>query len=119
MRATATVLFIASLASTALGAATKFYSDANCENEIGKKVYNGFDTGDAPIPKEAVAIKTDSIFDVWFAYQKNDGEGCKGDLILRLHNDECYNLEKDLGYAGCTRLCTNGLGGGECASSPA
>ncbi|KAL2161878.1 hypothetical protein VTH06DRAFT_7662 [Thermothelomyces fergusii] len=111
MRAAATVLLIASLFSTALGAATKFYSDTNCKHEIGKKVYNGFSTGDAPIPKEAVAIKTDSILDVWFSYQKNDGKNCVGDLILTLKNN--------LGSAGCTRLCTNGLGGGRCASSPA
>ncbi|KAL2167698.1 hypothetical protein VTG60DRAFT_917 [Thermothelomyces hinnuleus] len=119
MRATATVLFITSLASTALGAATKFYSDDKCEHEIGKKVYNGFSTGDAPIPKEAVAIKSDSVFDVWYSYQRNDGKNCQGELILKLDNGKCYNLEKDLGSAGCTRLCVNGLGGGRCASSPA
>ncbi|KAL2140540.1 hypothetical protein VTI28DRAFT_3658 [Corynascus sepedonium] len=117
MRATTTILFIASVASTALGAATKFYSDEECKNEIGKKVYNLLDSGDAPIPPEAVAIMTDSAVDTWYAFQRSEGSHCKGDLIMKVENEKCFKLKEDLGYAGCTRLCVNGLGGGSCASN--
>ncbi|KAL1841474.1 hypothetical protein VTJ49DRAFT_7029 [Mycothermus thermophilus] len=58
-----------SFAAPALGAATKWYSDPDCENFIDKKVYNGFATGDAIIPPEGVrAIKVDSLTSVWFGY---------------------------------------------------
>ncbi|KAG7284307.1 hypothetical protein NEMBOFW57_010679 [Staphylotrichum longicolle] len=117
MRATATILFIASLATTALGAATKMYDDENCSNEVDKKVFNGFSTGDAPITDNIKSIKTDAISDVWFAYQDNDGKGCKGDLITRINDGDCIKIA-DLGI-GCTRLCGGGLGGGSCASTTA
>ncbi|KAL2022229.1 hypothetical protein VTK56DRAFT_5839 [Thermocarpiscus australiensis] len=117
MRATATILFIAGLASTALGAATKMYDDENCENQVDKKVYNGFSDGDAPITDNVKSIKVDSVFDVWYAYQDNDGKGCKGDLIEKLDNGKCIKVA-DLGI-GCTRLCPNALGGGDCASTTA
>ncbi|KAK4237071.1 hypothetical protein C8A03DRAFT_16348 [Achaetomium macrosporum] len=115
MRATATLLFIAGLASTAFGAATKMYDDDNCENEVDKKVFNGFSTGDAPIPGNIKSIKTDAILDTWFAYQRNDGSGCKGDLLTRVEDGKCIKVA-DLGI-GCTRLCAGGLGGGDCAAT--
>ncbi len=117
MRATTTVLFIAGLASTAFGAATKMYDDENCSNEVDKKVFNGFANGDAPITDNIKSIKTDSITDVWFAYQDNDGSKCKGDLITSVKNGDCIKVAT-LGI-GCTRLCSGGLGGGSCASTTA
>ncbi|KAK4098531.1 hypothetical protein N658DRAFT_455089 [Parathielavia hyrcaniae] len=117
MRATATILLLAGLASTALGAATKMYDDENCKNEVDKTVFNGFATGDAPIPDTAKYIKTDSFTDVWYAYQDSDGKDCKGDLITSLENGECIRVA-DLGI-GCTRLCGGGMGGGGCASTTA
>ncbi|KAG8169303.1 hypothetical protein KVR01_000048 [Diaporthe batatas] len=116
MRATTTVLFIAGLAGTAFGAATKQFSDDKCQNEISKKVFNGFASGDAAIKPETVAIKVDAISDTWFAFQDNDGgDNCRGDLITRLDDDECIPVAT-LGI-GCTRLCSGGLGGGDCASN--
>jgi hypothetical protein len=86
-------------------------------NEVGKKVFNFLATGDAPIPDNIKSIKTDAISDVWFAYQDNDGKGCKGDLITKVEDDKCIKVA-DLGI-GCTRLCGGGLGGGDCASTTA
>ncbi|KAK3293069.1 uncharacterized protein B0H64DRAFT_363398 [Chaetomium fimeti] len=117
MRATATLLFVAGLASTALGAATKMYDDENCSNEVDKKVFNGFSTGDAPLTDNIKAIKVDAISDVWFAYQDSDGDDCKGDLLTKLEDDKCIKVA-ELGI-GCTRLCAGGLGGGDCASTTA
>ncbi|KAK4133861.1 hypothetical protein BT67DRAFT_381617 [Trichocladium antarcticum] len=117
MRATTTLLFAASLASTAIGAATKMYDDENCGNEVDKKVFNGLSTGDAPITDNIKSIRTDAITDTWFAYQDSDGQNCKGDLIRRLADGECIRVA-DLGI-GCTRLCGGGLGGGGCASTTA
>lgn len=85
--------------------------------EIAKDGFGGFDTGDIAILDEAKSIKVDSFSDTWFAYQDNDGENCKGDLLTRLDNDECMKVA-DLGI-GCTRLCGGGLGGGDCASTTA
>ncbi|CAP67326.1 uncharacterized protein PODANS_1_23330 [Podospora anserina S mat+] len=115
MRATTTILFIASLASTAFGAATKMFDDENCQNEVDKKVFNGFSTGDAPLTDNIKSIRTDSRVDTWFAYQRNDGEGCKGDLITRVNNGDCIKVS-DLGI-GCTRLCASGLGAGSCVAT--
>ncbi|KAK3306157.1 uncharacterized protein B0T15DRAFT_494269 [Chaetomium strumarium] len=114
MRATATLLVVAGLASTAFGAATKFFTDDKCNDEIGKKVFNGLSSGDAIIPDDAKFIKTDAILDTWFAYQSNDGKSCKGDLLTRMKDGECTPVDK-LGI-GCTRLCSGGLGGGDCAA---
>ncbi len=85
--------------------------------EVDKKVFNGFSSGDAPITDNIKSIKTDSITDVWFAYQDNDGSKCKGDLIKKVDNGQCIKIA-DLGI-GCTRLCSGGLGGGSCASTTA
>jgi hypothetical protein len=85
----------------------------NSKNEIGKKVFSGFATGDALVPAEAKFIKTDAILDTWFAYQRNDGKGCKGDSLGQVKDGDCVEVAK-LGI-GCTRLCAGGLGGGECA----
>ncbi|KAK4641626.1 hypothetical protein QC761_0076030 [Podospora bellae-mahoneyi] len=117
MRATTTIIVIAGCASTAFGAATKMFSDENCGTEVDKKVFNGFSTGDAPIPSDIKSIRTDSFSDTWFAYQDSEGPNCKGDLIMRVKNDECIKTA-DLGI-GCTRLCSGGLGGGDCASAQA
>ncbi|EAQ83633.1 predicted protein [Chaetomium globosum CBS 148.51] len=117
MRATATLLFVAGLASTAFGAATKMYDDENCTNEVDKKVYNGFSSGDAPLTDNIKAIKVDAITDTWFAYQDSDGDKCKGDLLTKLEDDKCITVA-ELGI-GCTRLCSGGLGGGDCASTTA
>jgi hypothetical protein len=115
MRATTTILFIAGLASTAFGAATKMYDDENCGNEVDKKVYNGLSSGDAPLTDNIKSIKVDSFMDTWYAYQDSDGKDCKADLLTKLDNDKCYKTA-DLGI-GCTRLCGGGLGGGGCAST--
>ncbi len=80
-------------------------------------MFNGFSTGDAPITDNIKSIKVDARTDVWFAYQDNDGSGCKGDLLTRLEDDKCIKVA-DLGI-GCTRLCSGGLGGGDCASTTA
>ncbi|KAK3387326.1 hypothetical protein B0H63DRAFT_448182 [Podospora didyma] len=115
MRTTTTLVFIAGLASTAFGAATKMFDDDNCSNEIDKVVFNGFANGDAPIPANVKTIRTDSISDIWFAYQRNDGSGCKGDLLRRLDNNQCIKVS-DLGI-GCTRLCFTGIGAASCSPS--
>lgn len=86
-------------------------------NEVDKKVFNGLSTGDAPITDNIKSIRTDAITDTWFAYQDNDGQSCKGDLIKRVADGECIKVA-DLGI-GCTRLCGGGLGGGGCASTTA
>lgn len=65
----------------------------------------------------AKSIKVDSVIDTWFAYQDNDGENCKGDLLTELKEGPCTKVA-DLGI-GCTRLCGGGLGGGDCASTTA
>ncbi|KAK3373233.1 hypothetical protein B0T24DRAFT_253336 [Lasiosphaeria ovina] len=116
MRATTALLLVGGLASTALGAATKMFSDENCETEIpgSKVVFNGFATGDAIIPPEAKAIKVDSSSDVWSAYQGKEGDGCFGKLFGSLKNEECVKLGPENGIV-CTRLCSGGLGGGNCA----
>ncbi|KAK4150812.1 hypothetical protein C8A00DRAFT_17706 [Chaetomidium leptoderma] len=117
MRTTTTILFVAGLASTVFGAATKMYDDENCGNEVDKKVFNGFSSGDAPITDNIKSIKVDAVSDTWFAYQGNDGSGCKGDLLKRLDKNQCIKVA-ELGI-GCTRLCSGGLGGGGCASTTA
>ncbi|KAL1850168.1 hypothetical protein Daus18300_013036 [Diaporthe australafricana] len=117
MRATTTILFVAGLVSTTFAADTFMFSDENCGTQVDKKGFGGFSTGDVPIADDVKSIKVDSFSDTWFAYQDNDGSDCKGDLLTRLDNDECMKTA-DLGI-GCTRLCSGGLGGGDCASTTA
>ncbi|KAK3367385.1 hypothetical protein B0T24DRAFT_533928 [Lasiosphaeria ovina] len=113
MRTTTVLVLIGSLASTAFGAATKMFDDDNCSNQVNSVVFNGFSDGDAPIPANVKTIKTDSISDVWFAYQRNDGSGCKGDLIRQVTNGQCIKVA-DLGI-GCTRLCSTGINANFCS----
>ncbi|KAK3303709.1 uncharacterized protein B0T15DRAFT_439477 [Chaetomium strumarium] len=108
MRATAVILFIAGLSSTAWGASTRMYSDENCQNQIDRKVFNGITTGDAPIRGGVKAIKTDSSSGAWFAYQRNDGTRCTGSRIGKVENNKCIRIS-DQGI-GCTRLCSGALG---------
>jgi hypothetical protein len=141
MRATTTTLFIAGLASTAFGAATKMYDDENwyvplashrrpsvltkgklqlifrSGNEVDKVVFNLFSDGDAPFTDNIKSFRTDAVSDVWFGYQDNDGDGCKGDMIGRINDGDCIKVA-DAGY-GCTRLCPQAMGGGNCASTTA
>ncbi len=60
-------------------------------------------------------MKTDAITDTWFAYQDNDGDGSKGDLITRIEDGKCIKIA-GLGI-GCARLRGGGLGGGSCVST--
>ncbi|KAH6619077.1 hypothetical protein B0J18DRAFT_234057 [Chaetomium sp. MPI-SDFR-AT-0129] len=113
MHAATTLLFIAGLAGTALGAATKMYDDENCTNEVDKKVYNGLSLGDAPLTDNIKSIKTDAVFDTWYAYQDSDGDKCKGDLLTSLKDGDCIKVA-DLGI-GCTRICSAGIGTSSCA----
>jgi hypothetical protein len=87
------------------------------KNEIpnSKKGFGGLSTGDIAILGEAKSIKVDAFTDTWFAFQQNDGDKCRGDLITRLNDGDCVKVAP-LGI-GCTRLCGGGLGGGDCASN--
>lgn len=134
MHATTTLLFIAGLAGTALGAATKMYDDENwyvpsdcivyalqtntlSSNEVDKKVFNGLSLGDAPLTDNIKSIKTDAVFDTWYAYQDSDGDKCKGDLLTSLKDGDCIKVA-DLGI-GCTRICSAGIGTSSCAVTTA
>ncbi|KAK7697220.1 hypothetical protein SLS64_013777 [Diaporthe eres] len=121
MRASTTILFIAGLVSTAFAADTIYFSDETCDTEIGSEGFSFLATGDKPLKEGAKAVKVTSFTDTWFAYQGNEDGKCKGDLIIRLDEgdepENCYKVA-ELGI-GCTRLCANALGGGECASKTA
>ena len=80
-------------------------------------VFNLFDNGDAPITDNIKSFRTDAVSDTWFSYQDNDGDGCKGDLIGKINDGDCIKVAP-IGY-GCTRLCPQAMGGGDCASKTA
>ncbi|KAL2270521.1 hypothetical protein VTJ83DRAFT_2705 [Remersonia thermophila] len=99
-----------------LGAATKWYSDPDCQNFIGKKVYNGFSTGDAIVPPDGVqAIKVDSLMSVWFAYEGTTGSKCLGNQLRVLPEGKCIRIanpeDPDALPVRCTRICSGGIGG--------
>lgn len=91
--------------------------------EIDREGFSGFDTGDKAVPEGTKGIRVTRFTDVWYAYQDNDGNKCKGDLITKLDENDgeegCYKVE-ELGI-GCTRLCDGnpGMGGDPCAVTTA
>ncbi|KAL1865035.1 hypothetical protein Daus18300_007382 [Diaporthe australafricana] len=119
MHAPTSILLVAGLVSTAFAAAHTYqFSDEACNDQIAEETYSGANSGDVPILDNAKSIKVDSFADPWYAYQDNDGESCKGDLITKIDEDNGCIKVADLGI-GCTRLCSGGLGGGNCASTQA
>lgn len=93
------------------------------DTEIDREGFSGFDTGDKAVPEGTKGIRVTRFTDVWYAYQDNDGDKCKGDLITKLDEvdgeEGCYKVE-ELGI-GCTRLCDGnpGMGADPCAVTTA
>jgi hypothetical protein len=87
---------------------------AHSQNFIGKTVYNFASAGDAVIPVKSVrSIKVDSIMNTWFGYVAASGEGCFGEQMGVLPNDQCIKVHRRKGDHGegviCTRICSFGL----------
>ncbi|KAL2123495.1 hypothetical protein VTJ04DRAFT_3950 [Mycothermus thermophilus] len=110
------LVFAMLLPSSVHGAATKWYSDPECKNLVGKQVYNWFATGDAIIPPHGVrAIKVDSITSIWFAYDGTAGPKCRGHQLRALPENMCITISSPVDSESlpirCTRICSGAIGG--------